>query len=105
MAAHLLFAGKDHYLGLRRRVEQDIFPVDMTLDNDIVSLIIGYDNERTGISFVLSAKAFSLRSAARRHRIHDLHDPDAAGKLCADRAFWRAARIHSVQCGGTFSRP
>src|SRR6185312_2316889 len=41
-----------------------------------------------------------VRSAARRHWIHDLHDPGAAGKLRANRAPGRTAGIHAVQrCG------
>src|SRR6185312_6633079 len=41
-----------------------------------------------------------VRSAARRHWIHDLHDPGAARKLCANRAPRRTAGIHAIQrCG------
>ena len=63
-----------------------------------------YDIVRSRSSFSLPATTFGIRSAARRHWIHDVHDPGAAWKLRADRASRRTAGIHAVQrCGAAGS--
>ena len=64
----------------------------------------GCQDERTNGTVADDLVGFHRQTAARGRRVHDLHDPDAARQLRADRPFRRAARLYALQRRGASRR-
>ena len=64
----------------------------------------GCQDERTNGTVAGNFVGSQGQTAARGRRVHDLHDPDFARELRADRPFRRPARLHALQRRRAFGR-